>query len=119
MVGKRVDVQRFDDLRAAFERTLVGPRDVRLVEPEQHAVAVGLARRVAELSVLLGVPGVQLQHERVAQVKQMHRLLYRKGLRLDEAVQQIAALRAEAPQSEADIALMLDFLAAAPRGIVR
>jgi UDP-N-acetylglucosamine acyltransferase len=49
----------------------------------------------------------------------MHRLLYRKGLRLDEAVQQIAALRAEAPQSEADIALMLDFLAAASRGIVR
>jgi len=57
--------------------------------------------------------------ERIAQVKQMHRLLYRKGLRLDEAVQQIDALRGELPQSEADIALMLDFLAAASRGIVR
>lgn len=57
--------------------------------------------------------------ERIAQVKQMHRLLYRKGLRLDEAVQQIEALRGEQPQSEADIALMLDFLAAASRGIVR
>ena len=57
--------------------------------------------------------------ERIALVKQMHRLLYRKGLRLDEAVQQIEALRADAPQSEADIALMLDFLAAASRGIVR
>lgn len=57
--------------------------------------------------------------ERIAQVKQMHRLLYRKGLRLDEAVQQIDALRADAPQSEADIRLMLDFLAAATRGIVR
>ena len=57
--------------------------------------------------------------ERIARVKQMHRLLYRKGLRLDESVQQIEALRADAPQSEADIALMLDFLAAASRGIVR
>jgi UDP-N-acetylglucosamine acyltransferase len=57
--------------------------------------------------------------ERIALVKQMHRLLYRKGLRLDEAVQQIEALRADAPQSEADIALILDFLAAASRGIVR
>jgi UDP-N-acetylglucosamine acyltransferase len=57
--------------------------------------------------------------ERIAQVKQMHRLLYRKGLRLDEAVQQIEALRVEQPQSEADIALMLDFVAAASRGIVR
>ena len=57
--------------------------------------------------------------ERIALVKQMHRLLYRKGLRLDEAVQQIEALRGEQPQSAADIALMLDFLAAAARGIVR
>jgi UDP-N-acetylglucosamine acyltransferase len=57
--------------------------------------------------------------ERIAQVKQMHRLLYRKGLRLDEAVQQIEALRSGQPQSAADIALMLDFLAAASRGIVR
>jgi len=57
--------------------------------------------------------------ERIAQIKQMHRLLYRKGLRLDEAVQQIETLRGEQPQSEADIALMLDFLAAASRGIVR
>jgi UDP-N-acetylglucosamine acyltransferase len=57
--------------------------------------------------------------ERIALVRQMHRLLYRKGLRLDEAVQQIEALRSEQPQSAADIALMLDFLAAASRGIVR
>jgi hypothetical protein len=38
---------------------------------------------------------------------------------LDEARQQIDALRLEQPQSGADIALMLDFLAAATRGIVR
>jgi UDP-N-acetylglucosamine acyltransferase len=57
--------------------------------------------------------------ERVDVVKQMHRLLYRKSLRLDEAMRQIEALRAAQPASEADIALMLEFLAAAPRGIVR
>lgn len=57
--------------------------------------------------------------ERIALVKQMHRLLYRKGLPLDEAQQQIGALRDAAPQSADDIALMLDFLAAAARGIVR
>jgi UDP-N-acetylglucosamine acyltransferase len=57
--------------------------------------------------------------ERIDVVKQMHRLLYRKSLRLDEALQQIEALRGVHVPSEADIALMLDFLAAAPRGIVR
>ena len=57
--------------------------------------------------------------ERIELVKQMHRLLYRKSLRLEEATQQIDALRQEHAQSAADIALMLDFLAAAPRGIVR
>jgi UDP-N-acetylglucosamine acyltransferase len=57
--------------------------------------------------------------ERIDVVKQMHRLLYRKSLRLDEALQQIELLRGEHPQSGVDIALMLDFLAAAGRGIVR
>ncbi len=57
--------------------------------------------------------------ERIDVVKQLHRLLYRRSLRLDEAMQQMALLRQERPQSEADISLMLDFLAAASRGIVR
>jgi UDP-N-acetylglucosamine acyltransferase len=57
--------------------------------------------------------------ERIDVIKQMHRLLYRKSLRLEEAVRQIEALRAQHAPSAADIALMLDFLAAAPRGIVR
>ena len=57
--------------------------------------------------------------ERIDVVKQLHRLLYRRALRLDEAMQQMALLRQGQPQSEADIALMLDFLAAASRGIVR
>ena len=57
--------------------------------------------------------------ERIAIVKQMHRLLYRKGLTLDASRQQIDALRGELGEADADIALMQDFLASASRGIVR
>ncbi|HOM15341.1 MAG TPA: acyl-[acyl-carrier-protein]--UDP-N-acetylglucosamine O-acyltransferase, partial [Rubrivivax sp.] len=56
---------------------------------------------------------------RIDVIKQLHRLLYRSSLRLDEAVQRIAQLRGEGAPCDADIALMLDFLAAATRGIVR
>ncbi len=57
--------------------------------------------------------------ERIAQVKQMHRLLYRKGLTLDDAKGEITALKGTVDQGDADVALMLDFLAASTRGIVR
>ena len=57
--------------------------------------------------------------ERLAIVKQMHRLLYRKGLTLEAARQKIDALRGELADADADIALMQDFLASASRGIVR
>ena len=57
--------------------------------------------------------------ERIAIVKQMHRLLYRKGLTLEAARQQIEALRGEVAEADADIALMQQFLSLATRGIVR
>ena len=58
--------------------------------------------------------------ERIAQVKQMHRLLYRDGLALEAARQGIAALQAGAPDGgKADVQLMLGFLAASSRGIAR
>ena len=57
--------------------------------------------------------------ERIAQVKQMHRLLYRKGLTLDQAKAEIAALGGQVPDGDPDIALLLDFIAASTRGIVR
>ena len=57
--------------------------------------------------------------ERIAQVKQMHRLLYRQGLTLAAGSSAIDALRGQWAGSEADLALMLDFLASAERGIVR
>ena len=58
--------------------------------------------------------------ERLAAVKQMHRLLYRSGLTFDEARAAIEALAADdAQEAQADIELMSDFLAAATRGIAR
>jgi UDP-N-acetylglucosamine acyltransferase len=56
---------------------------------------------------------------RIAVVKQMHKLLYRQGLPLDDARSAIAQLRDEQPESGIDIDLMLGFLASAERGIVR
>jgi UDP-N-acetylglucosamine acyltransferase len=57
--------------------------------------------------------------ERLAMLKQMYKLLYRKGLTLDAARAEIAALRGEHADADQDVAKMLDFLAAAERGIVR
>ncbi len=57
--------------------------------------------------------------ERIAIVKQMHRILYRKGLTLQAAREQIEALRGELPAADADIVLMQEFLRTATRGIVR
>ena len=59
--------------------------------------------------------------ERIAQVKQIHRSLYREGLTLAQAVERIQGLLASAtdPLAQADVQMMLDFLAQADRGIVR
>jgi UDP-N-acetylglucosamine acyltransferase len=57
--------------------------------------------------------------ERIAQVKLMHRLLYRDGLTLAQAREAIDALRGDVDGGNADVQLLLDFLAAATRGIVR
>ncbi len=57
--------------------------------------------------------------ERIANVKQMHRLLYRSGLAFEEAARQIGALTADVPEAGNDIRLMSEFLASAERGIAR
>lgn len=57
--------------------------------------------------------------ERIALVKRMHRLLYREGLTLEQARGRIGELAAEAGDGSADVSLMLEFLAASTRGIVR
>jgi UDP-N-acetylglucosamine acyltransferase len=57
--------------------------------------------------------------ERIALVKQMHRLLYRSGLTQEQARGSIAALAGTEEGGDDDVRLLLDFLAAAKRGIVR
>lgn len=57
--------------------------------------------------------------ERIAAVKQIHRLLYRSGLTLEQAREGIAALADSTPAAAVDARVMLDFLAVAKRGIVR
>ena len=59
--------------------------------------------------------------ERIAQVKQIHRLLYRNGLTLEQATAAIQALQSAAVEGggEVDVKAVLDFLAASTRGIAR
>ena len=57
--------------------------------------------------------------ERIAAVKQMHRLLYREGRTLDQARAAIEALAVAMPEAAADVALVSSFLAGAARGIAR
>lgn len=67
----------------------------------------------------VGLRRRDFSNERIAQIKQMHRLLYRNGLTLAQAVEQIDALRAVAATGQEDLDLMLAFLAQAERGIAR
>ena len=57
--------------------------------------------------------------ERLAAVKQMHRLLYRNGLTFAEASAAIAALALDLPEAANDVQMMSEFLALATRGIAR
>lgn len=57
--------------------------------------------------------------ERVAAVKQMHKLLYRQGLTLERARSEIEALARETPAAADDVDTMNRFLASATRGIAR
>ncbi len=69
---------------------------------------------------LTGLKRRDFSAERIAVIKQMHKLLYRSGLPLADAMAQIAVLRDSlAGPAQADAALMLDFIAGASRGIVR
>ena len=61
----------------------------------------------------------QLTPERIAAVKQMHKLLYRQGLTLEAARAAIADLLQSVPEAAGDVAMMEQFLADATRGIAR
>ncbi|MEG0939793.1 MAG: acyl-ACP--UDP-N-acetylglucosamine O-acyltransferase [Comamonas sp.] len=57
--------------------------------------------------------------ERLAAVKQMHKLLYRQGLTLEAAKQAIDAMKADRPEAVQDVERMQAFLTASTRGIAR
>jgi len=57
--------------------------------------------------------------DRIASVKKIYRALYRQGLSLDQAKIQIKSMQGVSAETDADLDLMLDFLNAAARGIVR
>jgi UDP-N-acetylglucosamine acyltransferase len=59
--------------------------------------------------------------ERISVIKQMHKLLYRSQLTLEQAMAAMAELPAGSTEADAaaDVALMRNFLAAAQRGIMR
>lgn len=57
--------------------------------------------------------------ERIAAVKQMHKLIYRQGLTLEAARAAIAELAQSTPQASDDAVMMERFLTDATRGIAR
>jgi UDP-N-acetylglucosamine acyltransferase len=57
--------------------------------------------------------------ERIAAIKQMHRLLYRDGLSLEQSRVAIAELLHSMPEAAVDVALMSEFLEHSRRGIAR
>jgi UDP-N-acetylglucosamine acyltransferase len=61
----------------------------------------------------------QFGEERIAAIKQMHKLLYRTGKTLAQASNDISELAQSIPQAAADVALMSQFLAHSSRGIAR
>ncbi len=69
---------------------------------------------------LIGLRRRGFTAERIATIKQMHKLLYRSALTLEQAVAEIKVLRGRAFGEEGDdVTAMLDFIAGAKRGIVR
>ncbi|OYU27205.1 MAG: acyl-[acyl-carrier-protein]--UDP-N-acetylglucosamine O-acyltransferase [Burkholderiales bacterium PBB2] len=69
---------------------------------------------------LTGLRRRGFSNERIAVIRQLHKLIFRSGLTLEQSVEQISALRDEQAQdAQADVQLMLDFIASAKRGLVR
>ncbi|MBE0550346.1 MAG: acyl-ACP--UDP-N-acetylglucosamine O-acyltransferase [Rubrivivax sp.] len=70
----------------------------------------------------LNVEGLRrrgFSRERIALAKQMHRLLYRDGLTLEQSRAAIEGLLGTVDGGDGDVHLLLDFLTASTRGIVR
>lgn len=68
---------------------------------------------------LVGLRRRDFGNERVAAIREMHKLIYRQGKTVDEARAAIAAQARETPEAAADAALMADFLGSSAAGIAR
>ena len=68
---------------------------------------------------VIGLRRRDFSAERIAAVRQMHKLLYRENRTLEDARAAIAALAESTPEAAPDVALMGAFLAASTRGIAR
>jgi UDP-N-acetylglucosamine acyltransferase len=68
---------------------------------------------------LVGLKRRDFSESRQTLIRQMHKLLYRSKLPLEEAVAQIGALRGSTPDGDVDVEVMLTFLASVKRGIAR
>ena len=66
---------------------------------------------------LTGLKRRDFSAERLAVVRQMHKLIFRSGLTLEQAVAEVEGLRGQG--GDQDLQLMLDFLAGSRRGLVR
>jgi UDP-N-acetylglucosamine acyltransferase len=67
----------------------------------------------------IGLKRRDFGNERIAAVRQMHKLLYREGRTLESARAAIAELAQSTPEAAADVEMMGAFLAGATRGIAR
>jgi UDP-N-acetylglucosamine acyltransferase len=67
----------------------------------------------------VGLRRRDFSNERLAAIKQMHKLLYREGRTLEAARAEIQALAQSSPEAAPDVAVMASFLTAARRGIAR
>ncbi len=68
---------------------------------------------------LVGLRRREFSAARLAAVREMHRLLYRQGKTLDDAMAAILALAEAEPEAATDVALMHDFLKTSVSGIAR
>ena len=68
---------------------------------------------------LVGLRRRSFSDERIAAIREMHKLLYRQGLTLEQAREAILALPQQMPQAQDDVALMDAFIAGSSAGIAR
>ena len=68
---------------------------------------------------LIGLKRRGFSDVRIAAVREMHKLLYRQGLTLEQAIAAMDAVKAATPEAAQDVDFMQAFLASATNGITR